>query len=605
MNRHVSRATLLTQGVCASALIIGLALAVQAWAIFQWTSNFDSDEAMWGLMARHALQGQVPLYAYGAGYLGSAEILISTVFFWLFGPSVPALRATSLLLFAVFLTLHALLANRLWGARVALFSLLFLAVPGWLILWWTFRPIGPFTIMFICGSGALLLATSRLARPVRLAAIGALLGLGIWSYQFTAVYFIALGVVAGLRSPEWAALHNRIRQITRRPQGPLTLGAGVVCVLGILSGFVNDCAPLPFWLSVQTISRLLLVGLLAALMLALFAASLRRRQLLIGSACLAAGYAIGNFPQWLGWLALGIAPEGAASPSCIAGAPPRARLMIEQLLPVTWGVPPLQDITHQLSLVNLAWLLILALILAAFAAFAWSRRRSLLALITLSPLTESDIVPAILALLLVLPITLDVLASNTINVYCSRYMLITWQVSAVVIALSITRVLARPPRKLFGLVLLGLWAFVAFSNLQRISSEWASTGEPSAPQATAALKTFLADRQVLYGYADYWTSYPLDFLTGETLTIAPYNAIDRIPAYTRAVEAQSAQAYILLPGARSVPAEARSTDALLTALNQGTIGGPAFSRIGERLRRQRVLERQRVANWDVWLVADR
>jgi hypothetical protein len=34
------------------------------------------------------------------------------------------------------------------------------------------------------------------------------------------------------------------------------------------------------------------------------------------------------------------------------------------------------------------------------------------------------------------------------------------------------------------------------------------------------------------GYADYWTSYKLTFLSNEDIIIAPTNGVDRYPKYT-------------------------------------------------------------------------
>lgn len=48
---------------------------MQAWAALQWRANFDSDEAIFGLMARHKLQGRPPTYMYGGRYLESEALL--------------------------------------------------------------------------------------------------------------------------------------------------------------------------------------------------------------------------------------------------------------------------------------------------------------------------------------------------------------------------------------------------------------------------------------------------------------------------------------------------------------------------------------------------
>jgi hypothetical protein len=105
-------------------LIIGLAVAIQVWSALQWTANFDSDEAIFGLMALHTLQGHPPTYRYGIPYLGSVESLLSAGFMYLFGNSVLVFRVSTLLLFAIFLILHGILIHGLWGWQVTVISLL-------------------------------------------------------------------------------------------------------------------------------------------------------------------------------------------------------------------------------------------------------------------------------------------------------------------------------------------------------------------------------------------------------------------------------------------------------------------------------------------------
>jgi hypothetical protein len=59
-------------------LLVFLAIATRLWAAARWSANFDSDEAIIGLMARHILRGQVPIYYYGQNYLGSLDALLAT-----------------------------------------------------------------------------------------------------------------------------------------------------------------------------------------------------------------------------------------------------------------------------------------------------------------------------------------------------------------------------------------------------------------------------------------------------------------------------------------------------------------------------------------------
>ena len=88
-------------------------------------------------MARHVLQGRLPTYMYGQNYMGTLEVILSAGFFHLWGPNVPALRSSAILLNGPFMLLCGLFIHRLWSTQTALITLLVLAFPGWLLLNYT------------------------------------------------------------------------------------------------------------------------------------------------------------------------------------------------------------------------------------------------------------------------------------------------------------------------------------------------------------------------------------------------------------------------------------------------------------------------------------
>src|ERR1700730_1578048 len=57
---------------------------------------FDSDEAVEGLMARHVLLGDHPLFLWGQRYKGVPEVYLSAVALYLWPASVVALKAVTL-----------------------------------------------------------------------------------------------------------------------------------------------------------------------------------------------------------------------------------------------------------------------------------------------------------------------------------------------------------------------------------------------------------------------------------------------------------------------------------------------------------------------------
>lgn len=593
------------------ALTIALGIAVQTWAALRWQVNLDGDESIFGLMARHALAGRLSAYMYGQQYQGTLEPLLAAGLMRLFGESPFAIRLGSVLLFGFFLAVHAALACRMWGCRAALLSLLFLALPGRFILHWTYRPITNFGPLAICGTGMLLLARQRMVGArgwlARVAAIGLLAGLGVWSQPLTAIYLAALGLVWLLGTPEWRALYERaarfcarVVQIPARELLPvLALGLFGLAVLVLFTG---ACEPAISYRRPRQVAWLILLGLGAALPVLLLAASRRRPALAAGAASGAAGFALGNAPQWGAWLLGGVAPSPTIFPACPTDSFVRLRMGLREIFPLIWGAPLWTELAGLPAPQRLLWLCALALAVAALAWFAWSNRTTIWALLGLAPLAREQQPAALLALLFGLPTVMVLFGGNTVDWTAVRYLLIAWQAAAVIMALLLARVIAR--WRALGLLLVAFWALqVGVGNLAAANQAWSGLGDQYAPRQVAALEGYLAERGVAGGYADYWTAYPLRLVSQERLLLAPYNGVDRTPADAARVARMSLQAYLVRPGL--IPAERSSAGDLADGLlDRDRMGGtgPAFPRFRDLLSQAEVVERRTVARWDVWIV---
>lgn len=117
----------------AAAVLVALVLW-RNWVFLAWPlSYFDSDQAVFGLMARHIAELRAfPLFMYGQSYILAVEAWMAAPFFFLFGASAFLLKLPLLLvnLAVVLLLLHLLerdLGLRPWLAAVP--ALLF-AIPA-------------------------------------------------------------------------------------------------------------------------------------------------------------------------------------------------------------------------------------------------------------------------------------------------------------------------------------------------------------------------------------------------------------------------------------------------------------------------------------------
>jgi hypothetical protein len=591
-------------------LLMLVGIGVQVWAAGQWAENFDSDEATFGLMARHILRGEWPTFVYGNRYLGSTEAILAAPFLRLFGNHgnhVFVLRLSTIMLFALFLSLHALLVTKWFGRRTALFTLLFLIFPGWRILWWTFRPIGPYISMFVLGTIILLLGTSLLRQPVfrpaGLFLLGLIIGLALWTHQMSIPYVLALGVAFLLQSPEWKVLYAKGAKWGIATFGkaavllPLALVFGL-SILFTLSLFSDSCSPPQQFALIRTASRLGLAVIAGGLGVALITVSGRRRLFLKGAGIVTAGVMLGIAPLWANALLTGVTPSPALWPSCPTEMPERLRLLARELLPGLFGLPTGTELSNILLPQTVPAAAITLFVGAAVFHFVWQQRRPLASLLTLHPLPRFE--PAVIpALLFLIPISLAALGSNSVDALSIRYLLVAWQASAIILGLFVAALSKRAPIVTVALVALYVYQ-LGIVNLRSAHQFWETRHGRFSTAETVPLEEKLRDLQVTAGYGDYWTVYALDFLLEERMILAPYNGIDRYPPYTAHVAGQPRIA-LIFPAAL-LPETVSTIPEMQEVLSGFTGAGPAFPQFHNEIATRRLQERLRVGRWDVWLL---
>ena len=588
-------------------LLIILCAGIQLWTVMHWTENFGSDEAVFGLMAKHILQGRVPTYRYGLNYLGSAESIFAAVFLRVLGPSVVSLRMSSVLLYLASLLVHAVLVKRIWGRGVAVLSTLVMAVPARWVLEWVYRPMG-FSTILAFGPTALLLAALSLPRKslhlARLLAIGALAGLSLWSNPSTMLYFGVLAAVAWLATEEWRLVHGRLVRLSRAAVGGaakflMPAAVLVAVVSAAIAVFVAECSPLSS--VAATLARAGLLAVLTSLAAATLAVSRRRRALLLESTGLALGLLAGGLPVWRAWLFFGARPANPIMSSCPQGMQAQSALVFGTLVPALWGGEPLASLPSLASWEVGLWVLVATLATASTVAFFVRERASLGQLLAATPLAADRQPVAALVLLLCLPVLLTSLGGNTMDVTATRYLLISWQAGSVVLALFVVWLAARA--RIAAVVLTALWlAQTSLASYGHLQEYWRDTRHWFAPEATASLIGYLEDSGVSGAYAGYWLAYVFDYLGSERVIFAPLSGTDRYPEYSRYVGALPVQAYIFW--ADQIPEESRAVATMVTGLLRGDAAGPPFRQIVEQAQRQTVLDRRYVGNWDVWLLTD-
>ena len=82
--------------------ILGVLLLGLAWKMVLISQNafpFNADEAIVGLMGRHILMGERPIFFYGQAYMGSLDAFLVALGFYLFGINIQVIRFLQILLF--------------------------------------------------------------------------------------------------------------------------------------------------------------------------------------------------------------------------------------------------------------------------------------------------------------------------------------------------------------------------------------------------------------------------------------------------------------------------------------------------------------------------
>ncbi len=173
--------------------------------IFWDVVPFNSDEAIVGLMARHILMGERPVFFYGQAYMGSLDAFLVAAGFAVFGQQVWVIRLVQLLLYLGTVATTAWLGREAFGSRkVGLLAAALLAVPTVNMTLYTTASLGGYGEALLLGNLLLLvsLVAARRHLPKEntrfpwqwLGLWGILAGCGLWANGLTLVYSLPSGL---------------------------------------------------------------------------------------------------------------------------------------------------------------------------------------------------------------------------------------------------------------------------------------------------------------------------------------------------------------------------------------------------------------------------
>jgi hypothetical protein len=184
-------------------LIIVLAAGWKILFLIQQTIPFNSDEAIVGLMARHILAGERPIFFYGQAYMGSLDAFLVAGMFAILGQQVWVIRLVQILLYLLTIITTVRIGEVVFSSvKVGLLAGLFLAIPTVNGTLYTTASLGGYGEALLIGNLLLLISfeiSNAAIHQDKRALLkfflwGVIAGLGFWAFGFTLVYSIPCGV---------------------------------------------------------------------------------------------------------------------------------------------------------------------------------------------------------------------------------------------------------------------------------------------------------------------------------------------------------------------------------------------------------------------------
>lgn len=186
----------------------GILLLAASWKIlflFWDVIPFNADEAVVGLMARHILMGERPVFFYGQAYMGSLDAFLAAGCFGVFGPQVGCIRLIQVLLYLGIAASTIWIGKEAFGSMSAgLLAALLLAFPTINVTLYTTASLGGYGEALLIGNLLVwaVFYTSRTkinGRNTRFpagwfAGWGFLTGAGLWANGLSLVFSAPTGL---------------------------------------------------------------------------------------------------------------------------------------------------------------------------------------------------------------------------------------------------------------------------------------------------------------------------------------------------------------------------------------------------------------------------
>ncbi len=579
--------------------LILVAMLPQLWIGAYSLLNFESDQAIFGLMTKHIAVGKVwPVYIYGEQYSGSLITILSAPLLRIFGTSsVMALRATSLLLFIPIFGIFAWILEKHWGRRTTVITLLLAAAPGWLLMNFTVQPSANFAVRALCTYGVfavwMLRPTSEDRKLLQALIGGLLLGIGVWTHPS---FLLSVAVMAGL----WLLGSEDWHHAMQKRGWPILLKA---LLLIALLGFAVSLFPghFPAWhLQAKSASRVATLALAALF----FFLSVRKKKLLTHGAVFGIGALLGNSPQLVAKIFFGISVNQRLL--FLWPTWPSVKGLLSTVFPLLFGIipVPLSKTFGPLPLaLKLSWVLVMAWIVFSLGFFLWKHRETCVRLVLFRPLRTEDRVPAFCILTFWMFVIALLGTLNDENSYGQvRQLIISWLPAMAMLAYAFYAVIRR--KKWIGIAMLSLYiTFLSYQNIHNAYLVWGRGADFNTVQL-AGLERYLTNEKVEAVYGNFWNSFAFDFLLDERIVFAPYDSKDAYPAYSKTALCSHRYAIIVHPHLHMRDPAPTDVKGLLERAKVIDNSIAAYPHVMAKWERSRLISITRIERWTLWILED-
>jgi len=181
-------------------LILLTAIAIRLFVIYTKYHSINADNCILGLMAKHILKGEFPVFFWGQSYMGSLEAFIIALFFFFFGVSTNTMVLAMAFISLCFVISAYYLGKEIQDKKFGILTMLFACIPPQYVFWNNLSALGGYPETLVFGNIALLLTlkivksetTSKKIKYYTL--LGFVSGLAIWTHLLIIYYLVPIAI---------------------------------------------------------------------------------------------------------------------------------------------------------------------------------------------------------------------------------------------------------------------------------------------------------------------------------------------------------------------------------------------------------------------------